>query len=128
MLNSWREYSQARGTPTEEDWPDHDKLPAYVQFESTPSPDHRMIFSACSEAGLDLLNSMLHLNPQKRISAKDALEHQYFKEYPPPADKMELLQKIKMGKMVNGGGKNSDDEAKVSDQARAAGKRKLSFG
>ncbi|SBS86894.1 protein kinase 5 (PK5), partial [Plasmodium malariae] len=32
------------------------------------------------ETGIDLLSKMLKLDPNKRISAKEALEHAYFKE------------------------------------------------
>lgn len=121
---------QARGTPTKENWPDHDSLPAYVEFAQTPSPDQRMIFSACSDPGLDLLNGMLHLNPQKRISAKEALEHEYFREEPLACDKLQLLNKIKSGKKIK---TDADMESKpatpketrISDKARAIGQRKL---
>ncbi|KAF1778154.1 Protein kinase-like domain [Phytophthora cactorum] len=42
--------------------------------------------SGCSlsKAGFDLLSRMLALSPRKRISAKEALAHEYFQESPPP--------------------------------------------
>ncbi|ETW57450.1 CMGC/CDK protein kinase [Plasmodium falciparum Palo Alto/Uganda] len=39
-----------------------------------------------SDNGLDLLQKMLHYNPQCRISAQEALNHPYFNEFPKPLD------------------------------------------
>lgn len=39
-----------------------------------------------SKAGLDLMSQMLAMDPTQRISASEALRHQYFEEDPPPKD------------------------------------------
>jgi cell division cycle 2-like protein len=39
-----------------------------------------------SEAGMDLLLKCLQMDPEKRITAREALEHQFFKEHPLPCD------------------------------------------
>ncbi len=39
-----------------------------------------------SESGMDLLLKCLELDPAKRITAKEALEHEFFKEQPLPCD------------------------------------------
>lgn len=132
---------QARGTPKSEDWPYHEKLPAFVEFTETPAPDHRLMFRAASTAALDLLNEMLHLNPLKRISAEDALQHAYFvSEEPPACDAVTLLEKIRSGTTVKDKGNPNDDvdnsesvetppkaSKPVSEMAKAAGQKRLSF-
>ena len=40
-----------------------------------------------SEAGFDLLNRLLTYDPEKRISAEDALNHEWFRELPLPRSK-----------------------------------------
>ncbi|XP_050217964.1 cyclin-dependent kinase G-2-like isoform X2 [Mercurialis annua] len=39
---------------------------------------------ALGDLGLDLLNKFLIFDPKKRITAKDALRHDWFREFPPP--------------------------------------------
>lgn len=46
--------------------------------------------SSVDSLGLDLLDRMLTLNPDSRITAKEALEHQYFKSDPLPCEPSEM--------------------------------------
>lgn len=124
---------QARGTPTDENWPGHKSLPAFIEFTKTPEPDHKLLFRASSPASLELLNSMLHLDPLKRISAKDALKHPYFTEEQPPAcDAAALLAKIRSGRTVKDTG-DPDDESEgaetpgANDKEAAVDGKKLNF-
>ncbi|OBZ74110.1 Serine/threonine-protein kinase crk1 [Grifola frondosa] len=62
---------RALGTPTEEDWPGHTKLPDYVpvgQFQKTPLRD---LFTAASADCLNLLSKCLIYEPRRRITAKN---------------------------------------------------------
>lgn len=46
-----------------------------------------MMLSPKSEAGFNLLASLLEYDPAKRITAEKALSHQYFQEDPKPVMK-----------------------------------------
>ncbi|EIM86789.1 Pkinase-domain-containing protein [Stereum hirsutum FP-91666 SS1] len=83
----------ALGTPTEQDWPGHKKLPDYVpvgNFQRTPLRD---VFTAASTDTLDLLGKCLLYEPRRRISAKEALSHPYFFALPYPTHPSKLPKK-----------------------------------
>ncbi|ONM16464.1 hypothetical protein ZEAMMB73_Zm00001d003222 [Zea mays] len=81
------------GTPSEKIWPGYAKLPGVkVNFVKQPLRDKfpAASFSGrpiLSEAGFDLLNRLLTYDPDKRISADDALKHKWFSEVPLPKSK-----------------------------------------
>ena len=80
------------GTPTIDSWPDVDLLPDFKpSFPQWPRQDlHEMVKDLC-DIGIDLLEKFLIYNPGERISAKQALCHQYFTLYPPLGDEKEDL-------------------------------------
>ncbi|CAI9103825.1 OLC1v1002396C1 [Oldenlandia corymbosa var. corymbosa] len=69
------------GTPNESVWPGVSSLPdwqkKFHQWEVQPL---KSVVPNLDEDGLDLLNEMLKYQPSKRISAKDAMKHRYFKD------------------------------------------------
>nr|WNT93105.1 CDKG2-1 protein [Phyllostachys edulis] len=84
------------GTPNEKIWPGYAKLPGVkVNFVKQPYNRLREKFPAASfsgrpllsEAGFDLLNRLLTYDPEKRISADAALQHEWFREVPLPKSK-----------------------------------------
>jgi len=81
---------RALGTPTEDDWPGHTKLPDYVpvgQFQKAPLRD---LFTAASADCLNLLGKCLLYEPRRRINAKEALNHPYFFALPNPTHPSKL--------------------------------------
>jgi serine/threonine protein kinase len=71
------------GTPDEETYPGITDLPDWRQFTIYPialSIQH--LVPSLDEAGVDLLQSMLTYDPQKRITAQDARHHRFFNDLP----------------------------------------------
>eukprot|EP00873_Tetraselmis_striata_P046265 jgi/Tetstr1/466529/TSEL_011035.t2 len=75
---------QMLGTPTEQQWPGMTELPGYVEFHKTRAPALRTIFKDASDEALELLAQMVQFDPNRRISAKDALNHRFFTTAPLP--------------------------------------------
>ena len=81
------------GTPTEESYPDANQLPDYskVQFRD----EKRILKEYLDRKGVDreatdLIDKMLVINPKKRITAIEALTHEYFKCDPLPCQPSEI--------------------------------------
>mmetsp|Transcript_34375 Transcript_34375/g.60249 ORF Transcript_34375/g.60249 Transcript_34375/m.60249 type:complete len:232 (-) Transcript_34375:2837-3532(-) len=80
------------GTPTDENWPGWRTLKfagnvsrAYESCLRDKFPKVSFIGAAnLSDLGVELLDSMLRLDPSRRISARDALDHPWFEETPLP--------------------------------------------
>ncbi|KOS18415.1 Negative regulator of the PHO system [Escovopsis weberi] len=69
------------GTPTERTWPGITQLPEYKPtFQMYATQDLRTILPAIDPTGIDLLQRMLLLRPELRISAHDALQHPWFND------------------------------------------------
>ncbi|KDQ63776.1 hypothetical protein JAAARDRAFT_148442 [Jaapia argillacea MUCL 33604] len=74
------------GPPTSSSWPEFSSLPLAKSL-SLPAPHHggmRQRFQYLTNAGLDLMGKMLTYDPERRITAEEALQHPYFKESPLP--------------------------------------------
>jgi cell division cycle 2-like protein len=77
------------GIPTEESWPGFRRLPNARSLRLPKNPVSqgsvlRAKFPFLTAAGSELLITLLALNPAKRPSAKEVLEHGFFKEDPKP--------------------------------------------
>ncbi|KAI9784041.1 MAG: hypothetical protein M1816_001072 [Peltula sp. TS41687] len=77
------------GVPTEENWPGFKRLPNAKSLRLPRSQQNvgaviRAKFPFLTNAGADLLTSLLALNPSRRPTATEMLAHPYFKEDPKP--------------------------------------------
>eukprot|EP00878_Enallax_costatus_P030464 GHUV01033169.1.p1 GENE.GHUV01033169.1~~GHUV01033169.1.p1 ORF type:complete len:315 (+),score=86.77 GHUV01033169.1:287-1231(+) len=75
---------QALGTPTKDNWKGVENLPHYVAFQPTTPAPLRQQFPGASDDALDLLAKMVALDPNRRPTATEALQHPYFSNAPAP--------------------------------------------
>jgi len=69
------------GTPSERSWPGISQYSEYKQnFQMYATQDLRVILPQIDPIGIDLLQRMLQLRPELRISAHDALQHPWFND------------------------------------------------
>lgn len=77
------------GTPNEKIWPGFKDLPLTkkMNFPDFPYNTLRSRFgNYLSENGFELINKLLTYDPIRRISAEDAMKHEFFRESPLPVD------------------------------------------
>ncbi|KAK7020583.1 serine/threonine protein kinase, CMGC, CDC2/CDK subfamily [Paramarasmius palmivorus] len=80
---------QLCGTPNQHTWPNFDNLPGcegITRWNTTHPRRVRQAYEVVGKETCDLLDKLLICNPQERITAEDALNHEYFWTDPLPAD------------------------------------------
>lgn len=85
------------GTPTLEDWPEIDRLPWFEMLKPKINVDSKFekkYGEVMSPPAFKLAVELLQLNPSKRPTAEEALEHEYFKEDPQP-EPLHFLKELK---------------------------------
>ncbi|RFU79716.1 serine threonine- kinase [Trichoderma arundinaceum] len=84
------------GTPTEDNWPGVTRLPEYTVPGQHPMRGrdwYEMRFGIVGTDGVDLLMKTMSLNPQKRITAREMLQHRWWHSEPKPTRKDDLPRK-----------------------------------
>ncbi|KAI4198543.1 MAG: hypothetical protein LQ346_002746 [Caloplaca aetnensis] len=87
------------GTPTETNWPGVSKLADYIRFDKANLEPVRgkefflSTFGTAGPVGVDLLMSMLALDPRKRSTSRQVLEHRWWTSEPRPTAKEDLPKK-----------------------------------
>ena len=85
---------EAVGTPTEEVWPGVESLKDWFEpakkVRVHEKPFYLNMFPTLGSVGADLLMLMLKLDPRQRVTAKGALEHEWWTIDPRPTDKEKL--------------------------------------
>ena len=119
------------GMPNEDNWPGVTKLDGYVRFDkNTAGARDRNYFlsrfGTAGPVGVDLLMSMLTLDPRKRCSARQVLKHKWWASDPRPTAKEDLPKKgggaAKMGEDLKRRG------GEVEDGRSGKVARRLDFG
>ncbi|KAJ4302198.1 TFIIH complex serine/threonine-protein kinase subunit kin28 [Collariella sp. IMI 366227] len=121
------------GTPTEDNWPGVTKLREYtVPSDVVPvwgKEAYMGRFGAVGADGVDLLVKTVVLDPRKRITAREMLEHRWWRTDPKPTRKEDLPRKSggeeKMGADLKRRNGLVEDEPGNRGQKVA---RKLDFG
>jgi cyclin-dependent kinase 7 len=122
------------GTPNEENWPGVSKLPNFVQPEKSYPVRGKDFFMrepndmrTTGNEGIELFMSMLALDPRKRKTARQILEHKWWTVDPRPTNKEDLPKKgggeEKMGKDLQRRPGQLDDRDKATDKVA----RRLDF-
>ncbi|KAI3706097.1 hypothetical protein L1987_76352 [Smallanthus sonchifolius] len=80
------------GSPDEVNWPGVSRIPWYNKYKPSRQMKRRVreVFRHFDRNALELLEKMLALDPSQRISAKDALDGEYFWADPLPCDPKSL--------------------------------------
>ncbi|CAB1099365.1 unnamed protein product [Ectocarpus sp. CCAP 1310/34] len=122
------------GTPTDESWPDRTELPdwsLYAKAAEEHKPRSIQSKFRFDRLGVDLVDKLLTLDPSKRLSAAEALDHPYFWHDPRVVQPSELskfaihschefeVKKVKEKERL----RRKEAEAKVQEVRAAAANR-----
>ncbi|KAL5725022.1 cyclin-dependent kinase [Ranunculus cassubicifolius] len=83
MFHQLAQICNIMGTPSQKDWPLGHQLAATraVHFPRNKGVDLARLIPAASESAIHLMYSLLSWDPKKRITARKALEHPFFKDH-----------------------------------------------
>jgi serine/threonine protein kinase len=81
------------GTPTEDNWAGFSALPDYPRYKIPPKApaDLNRLLPSFRPDELELLQQILRLDPNARLTAAEALDHVYFRTEPRATPSSELV-------------------------------------
>eukprot|EP00049_Salpingoeca_infusionum_P003118 m.63763 g.63763 ORF g.63763 m.63763 type:complete len:475 (-) comp11964_c1_seq1:25-1449(-) len=87
---------QLLGTPNTETWPEVTRLPSYreIAHEFFPATALAPLLPRLKRLGLVLLDQLLQLNPSKRLTAAEAMQHPYFEALGPNVHSLRVDEPI----------------------------------
>nr|CAG8433946.1 14553_t:CDS:2 [Entrophospora candida] len=91
-INQLEQIFKLCGSPTEEDWPSFKKLPVAsdIAFPDFPRVVFHEFEPRFGTLAAELIDKLLVLDPEKRLNAYEALEHDYFWTSPLPAEPSDI--------------------------------------
>ncbi|KAK7207398.1 kinase-like domain-containing protein [Myxozyma melibiosi] len=109
------------GPPNDRIWPGFRALPLARMFRLTSLRPNSLnsALKGQSSATIDFVNELLVYDPEKRITAREALEHEYFRERPLALDPG-LLPTFPPTKQVSDKIKSAEDRALLERESSAA--------
>ncbi len=113
------------GTPNASIWPQLASMPyaSTIKWPQQPYNYTKKHFPSLSDAGVDLLNRLLMYDPDKRITAKQALRHPFFSQHPYPCTPADLARAV--GDRRSSGTKRGRRQRDEHDAQRAEHHRRL---
>lgn len=123
------------GHPTEDQWPGVTNLEHYMPpanpnniaaTRGKPMAWWREQFALLGEDGVELLRAMLRMDPKKRLSSREVLEHRYWTNAPKPTRKEDLPRKGEKKPKEGADGKRVAADQGQGRADKVA--RKLDFG
>ena len=75
-------------------WPGCNELPNFIPFSEGDIEPLSKKFSFAGKECIDLLENLITLDPNKRLTAENALKHSYFVVEPTPATEIEISKLI----------------------------------
>ena len=88
------------GIPNDVNWPDAMQLSGFRVYKGTPQFSIQTKFAKFSNECRDLLEKMIALNPNSRLTAEEALNHPYFKTEPLPSNKERIAEIVRAYKTL----------------------------